>query len=190
VRPCLKKKKQEEKKKQPNELKLLVPTNSPLFVHLPPVVVRALCGLQPPVDWALGCSWPGRCLSGPCDFCCSHPPLAEPFTCSLQYFLLKDHTAGCMSVEVCLFFFFFLLDPMLLERHFFHRELWGWGARCEGWPFLPVSRAGGGQCDLPKLCLNGPMENSSVWFTADSVTGLQGLPAWASLLFTSKLQAC
>lgn len=46
---------------------------------------------------------------------------------------------------------------------------------CGVWAFLPVSREGGGQCDLSQRSLNGPMENSSVWLTAESVPGLQGL---------------
>ena len=50
------------------------------------------------------------------------------------------------------------------------------------WAFLPVSREGGGQCDVPSPSVNGPMEKSSVQFTADSVTGLQGRADCASLL--------
>ena len=50
------------------------------------------------------------------------------------------------------------------------------------WAFLPVSREGGGQCDVPSPSVTGPMEKSSVQFTADSVTGLQGRADCASLL--------
>lgn len=53
---------------------------------------------------------------------------------------------------------------------------------CGAWAFLPVSREGGGQCDFPSPSVNGPMENSSVQLTADSVTGLQGQEGCASLL--------
>lgn len=54
--------------------------------------------------------------------------------------------------------------------------------RCGAWAFLLVSREGGGQCDFPSPSVNGPMENSSVQLTADSVTGLQGRAGCASLL--------
>lgn len=87
--------------------------------------------------------------------------LAQPFP-SFHAFTLTHGAAGCIFVDV--WGSPHPSDRMLLESHFFSRELSQSREDASVWAraFLPVSREGGGQCDFPSPSVNGPMENSSL----------------------------